>query len=200
MPNPSSHQFNFKKVRRCLPESMGGVVGNIGEQCLVNVKNPGVPPIAGDPGRLGVRRRVISDGLQLRTVEIAGDVVLHEIHALLRHSGPSAGVVGLHREPPATAEQIGAPPAAGDTVGGQKGILFRRYPNDWWGWRCGPGAEGDDERNQAPLDERHTGKNRKNEKLFSCFKKSAFLGFRLGLFEDFRRIYILLLSHFVFPE
>lgn len=109
---------------------MGGVVRNIGEQGLVNVENPGVSPVAGDPSRLGVRRRVIGNGLQLRTVEIAGDVVLHEIHALLRHSCPSAGVVGLHREPPAMAEQIGAPPAAGDAVGGQEGIPFRRYPND----------------------------------------------------------------------
>lgn len=109
---------------------MGGVVGNIGEQGLVNVENPGVSPVAGDPDGLGVRRRIVGDSLQLRTVEIAGNVVLHEIQALLRYPGPSTGVVGLHREPPAIAEQVGAPPSAGDSIGGQKGLLFRRYPKD----------------------------------------------------------------------
>lgn len=131
---------------------MGGVVRNIGQQGLVNVEDPGVPSVAGDHRCLGVNRRIVGDGLQIRLVQIAGGVILDEIHALLRHPAPGAGVVGLHREAPAIAVEVSSSPTGGDGVGGQKGLPFRRNLDDGWGRPSGPGAEEDDERNEAPLD------------------------------------------------
>lgn len=131
---------------------MGGVVRNIGQQGLVNVEDPGVPSVAGYRSSLGVDRRIVGNGLQIRLVQIAGDVILDEIHALLRHPAPGAGVVGLHRVAPAIAVQVRSPPMAGDGVGGQKDLPFRRNLDDGWGRPSGPGAEDDDERNEAPLD------------------------------------------------
>lgn len=149
---------------------MGGVVRNIGEQGLINVENPGVPPIAGDHRCLGVNGGIVGDGLQIGLVELADDVILHETQALLRNPAPGTGIVGLDREPPAIAIQVIVVPAGG--VGGQNCLLLRRDLDGRWGRPSGSGAEEEDD---DPLDYRHAGKIRKA--LFLLLQEKRFFGF-----------------------
>lgn len=96
---------------------MGVVVGQVGEERLVDVEDPGVPAVAGDLDAGGEGEGVGGDHVRVGGVAVAGAVALHRPEAPLGDGAPGAGVVRLHREPPALAEQLVVPPppaAAGD--------------------------------------------------------------------------------------
>lgn len=95
---------------------MDGVVGHVGEQRLIDVKNPDVSAIAGDLHGLGEGERVVRDELGVRPVGIASHVILDELLATVGNGGPDSGVIGLDGESPAFAEEGVVPGAA--AVGG----------------------------------------------------------------------------------
>lgn len=82
---------------------MNRIVGQIGEQSLVNIKKPSILPI--DFNALRELQRTLRNYLGVRQVLVAGHVILHESFAPRRDLSPRAGVIGLHGESPAVAVQ-----------------------------------------------------------------------------------------------
>lgn len=83
---------------------MDPVVIKIGQQRLVNVEDPDVLPVTGDLDRMRERDGLPGGNFRVRGVPVAVHVALDEAKALLRDQLPWAGVVRLHRQPPAVAE------------------------------------------------------------------------------------------------
>ena len=115
---------------------MGRVVGQIGEQGLVDVENPDVLAIAGNLHRLGERQRVVGRELRVRPVPVAGHVILYPLHAPVWNRHPDSGVVGLDGESPAITEE--------DIVSGELGgaAAIRRDSDEG----IGKGARNEGER------------------------------------------------------
>lgn len=82
---------------------MSLVVGEVGEERLVDVEDPRVPPVGGDHNGLCELQRVFADDCGVREVPVPGHVVLDELLAPRGDGRPFSSVVGLDGEPPAIA-------------------------------------------------------------------------------------------------
>ena len=82
------------------------VVGQVGEQSLIDIENPSVASAIGNLNGLRKRHRVLRHDLRVVPVLVSGHVVLHELHAPRRNGRPVTGVICLDGEPPAFAVYI----------------------------------------------------------------------------------------------
>lgn len=93
------------KKGHLLPESVDGIIGNIGKQRLVDVEDPRILPVAHDPDGLGEGQGVNGDDIRVRQVAVPVHVLRYDLEAFGRDGPPVPGIVGFHGEPPAVAEE-----------------------------------------------------------------------------------------------
>jgi len=84
---------------------MCGIIGEIGEQGLINVENPRVFAIVTEFHTLGILLRLLGHHLQIHQVPFPRHVLLDELRALLRHRLPLAQVVRLPSHAPRATSQ-----------------------------------------------------------------------------------------------
>lgn len=82
------------------------VVGQVGEQSLIDIENPPVASAIGNLNGLRKPQRVLRHDLRVVPVPVSGHVVLHKLHAPRRNVRPVTGVICLDGEPPAFAVYI----------------------------------------------------------------------------------------------
>ncbi|KAB8098429.1 hypothetical protein EE612_027628, partial [Oryza sativa] len=91
-----------------VPESVVGVVGEVGEGGLVDVEHPDLLAVAGELEALGVGDGLVDDDGGVAAVVAAEHVVADVALAPGRHRPPPDHVVRLHAQPPAVARHAGA--------------------------------------------------------------------------------------------
>ncbi|WVZ01784.1 hypothetical protein V8G54_022590 [Vigna mungo] len=96
---------NRNQKTQPLPISMCGIIGEIGEQGLINVKNPRVFAIVTEFHTLGILLRLLGHHFQIHQVPFPRHVLLHVLHALLRHRLPLAKIVRLPSHAPRATPQ-----------------------------------------------------------------------------------------------
>lgn len=88
-----------------IPVSVCGIIGEIGEESLVDVENPRVLPVAAERHTPRELLRLFGDHFEVDRVPLPGHVLLHVLRAFLRNRPPRAQVVRLPRHAPRAAPQ-----------------------------------------------------------------------------------------------
>ncbi|KAL6006049.1 hypothetical protein ACLOJK_040094 [Asimina triloba] len=152
-----------------IPEINGDIERQVGEQRLIDVENPDILAVAGDLHVLRVFQRESRDRLGIRRIPAPIHVRRHTADTPRRNLHPCSGVVRLHSESPAVAEDLvvvvraDVPVVVGGPEADETGTLQKYLKN-----RAGSSDDVEEEERGEDEEKRSAGIHCRKKKLRVC--------------------------------